>query len=144
MIIHLVEFDGFDGECNYSRPIKAFTKKEDAEEHVRLCKEEVERIKSEVEAHWEEVKDESEELLQKVRQMILDKTPSKDVHNSPEYQRRYEIGMKERSIIQSHKYDKDFFSIDEPIDYIIVELELVTNEGKIQSSQEEKQTECHD
>ena len=57
MIIHLVEFDGFDGECNYSRPIKAFTKKEDAEEHVRLCKEEVERIKSEVEAHWEEVKD---------------------------------------------------------------------------------------
>ena len=129
MIIYVVVYDMFDGECSYNRIIKAFTKEKDAEEHAALCKAECERINKEVDEYYKKHEDEINILNEAVRQHIYKNGKRKipkviDFSELPESIRRLEILTVEREIIKSHKYDADFMSLEDEYCYNIEELEL--------------------
>lgn len=126
MKIYVVLYSAFDGECSYDRPIKAFTKKDDADEHAKLCTEECQRIQSEVDTHNEKYKDELEMLNKKIRDIILAGKGKKKIvlREVPESIRSVEIYSKKRAIIQTHKHDPHFMVLDDDHYYIVEELEL--------------------
>jgi hypothetical protein len=124
MKIYIVAYNSYDGECSYDVTIKAFTKKEKAEEHVILCTNECIRIQSEADAHYLKNKEEMDILSQKIRDLVLTKGKWLGANRHPESIRRLEIFNEEREIMRSHKYHPDFISLTKDYEYNIQELEL--------------------
>ncbi len=125
MKIYTVLYSAFDGECSYDRPVKAFTKKDDAIECADLCIEECERIQSESDAHYEKYKDELAALHQKIRSVVLErKGKGINLRELPESIRSMEINNEVRDIMRTHKYDPNFRVFDDDYSYIVEELEL--------------------
>lgn len=134
--IYVTEFEACDGDCMYSVSIRAFLSKLSADNFAIECREEFERVKKELEEHDKKYEAENEELVKKLREMIMAKTPSKDYQNSPEMKRRYEIGKIGRAILDSHKHQPNFHAYySDSCDYHIEELEL-DDESEIQSRKE--------
>ena len=124
MKIYVVVYDSYDGECSYSYMLKGFTKKEDAENHVKLCTDECIRIRSESDAHNSKYGEELANLNAKIRELILTKGKWLGASEHPESIRQMEILNIERDILRSHKYDENIMTGQDEYIYNIEELEI--------------------
>ena len=103
--IHIVEYQCSDFSEFITFPIRAFKNKQKAEDFIKECKEECERIDLELEEYWSKYRVEYYGVKEVVRQFARENLRIDT--KMKEFKRQNEIKAGERKIIASHKHHKD-------------------------------------